>query len=140
MLVEVGKGDGETRTPFFISLVEGNPERQANQAMTITFSAKGEAPADVLAETEELYTRAARGLFHVISEMETGVGPDGKAALQAAKDLKSALEMVMSERARVDKFRERAEGAVGGGTLDLDAARVEVGRRLARLRAAGGGG
>jgi hypothetical protein len=108
--------------------------------MTMTFSTKGEAPVDVLAETEALYDRAARGLFRVIAEMETGAGPDGKAAQVAARDLKAALEMVMNERARVDKFRERAEGAVGGGALDLDAARDEIGRRLARLRAAGGGG
>jgi predicted alternative tryptophan synthase beta-subunit len=120
--------------------VEGQHERQTDTEMTITFSATGGAPVDVLAETEELYARAARGLFRVIAEMETGAGQDGKAAQAATRDLKAALEMVMSERARVDKFRERAEGAVGAGCLDLDAARDEIGRRLARLRAAGGGG
>jgi hypothetical protein len=141
MLVEVGQGDGETRSPFFIPRSwRGNHERLTDADMTITFSAIGGAPASMLAETEELYARAARGLFRVIAEMETGEGPDGKAAQAAARDLRSALEMVMSERARVDKFRERAEGAVGGAALDLDAARDEIGRRLARLRAAGGGG
>ncbi len=108
--------------------------------MTLMFSATGEVPAALLAETEAHYTRAARGLFRVLAEMETGAEADGKATLTAARDLKAALEMVMTERARVDKFRERAEGAVGDGRLDLHAARDEIGRRLARLRAAGGGG
>jgi hypothetical protein len=107
--------------------------------MTLTFSLDGEAPADLLVETEELLTRTASGFLRLLREVETTEVVDVKASAQGARDLRSALEMVMGERARVDRFRRQADAAVGGGALDLDAARDEIGRRLARLRAAGGG-
>jgi hypothetical protein len=108
--------------------------------MTLTFSLDGEAPADLLVEAEELLTRTAAGFFRLLTEVEAGEVLDKKATTQEARDLRSALEMVMGERARVDRFRKQADAVVGGGALDLDAARDEIGRRLARLRAAGGGG
>jgi hypothetical protein len=48
--------------------------------------------------------------------------------------------MVMDERARVEKLRKQIAGVVGDHALDFDAARTEIGRRLACLRDAGGGG
>lgn len=64
---------------------------------------------------------------------------DLKAALQAARDVREASKILSDERGKVDKLRRDIAGAVGGGSLDLDAARDEIGRRLACLRRAAGG-
>ncbi|MDO5704111.1 MAG: hypothetical protein Q4G49_03440 [Paracoccus sp. (in: a-proteobacteria)] len=69
-------------------------------------------------------------------------GPDKQAlkdALQAARDVRDASKLLSEERGKVDKLRKDIAGSVGGGSLDLDAARDEIGRRLACLRRAGGG-
>ncbi|MDO5630452.1 MAG: permease [Paracoccus sp. (in: a-proteobacteria)] len=62
-----------------------------------------------------------------------------KNAVAAVRDVREASQLVMQERGKVDKLRKDIAGAVGGGALDLDAARDEIGRRLACLRRAGGG-
>jgi hypothetical protein len=108
--------------------------------MTIRFSEGEEPPVDLLAETEGLYREAAEELVRVVRGLRAGASPDAKGASQAVKDLRAALQMVMEERTRVEKLRRQVAGAVGAGTLDLDAARDEIGRRLARLRDAGPGG
>jgi hypothetical protein len=67
-------------------------------------------------------------------------GADGSGrTLQAVRDLQAALAVLMDERVKIDRLRNQVAGVVGGRTLDLDAARDEIGRRLARLRDTGGG-
>lgn len=53
------------------------------------------------------------------------------------RDLSRALQTAVDQEANLAKLQ--FETGVGGGALDLDAARSEIGRRLARLRAAGPG-
>lgn len=63
-----------------------------------------------------------------------------KEAVRLARELRSATQLMLEERNRIDRFRKEIAGGVGGGgALDLDAARDEIGRRLACLRRAGGG-
>lgn len=67
-------------------------------------------------------------------------GADGSGrTLQAVRDLQAALAVLMDERVKIDRLRNQVAGVVGGRTLDLNAARDEIGRRLARLRDAGSG-
>ncbi|MCZ8079722.1 MAG: hypothetical protein RSE12_13090 [Fuscovulum sp.] len=67
-------------------------------------------------------------------------GADGSGrTLQAVRDLQAALAVLMDERVKIDRLRNQVAGVVGGRTLDLDAARDEIGRRLARLRDSGSG-
>ena len=66
--------------------------------------------------------------------------PDADAlakAVKSAKDVRAALDHLNQERTKVDKLRKDIAGGVGGGCLDLGAARDEIGRRLACLRRAG---
>jgi conjugal transfer/entry exclusion protein len=58
-----------------------------------------------------------------------------KLAAQAAQ----ATKQLLSEKTRVHELQKRNVGIVRDFALDLDAARDEVGRRLACLRAAGDG-
>jgi soluble cytochrome b562 len=107
--------------------------------MTITF-AEGDIgqQVDLLAFTEEQFTEAAQALAQALTAVRGGRLDEAKAALGAVRDLKAAFHLVQEERARVEKLRRQAAGIVHGYAIDMDAARDEVGRRLARLRDAGG--
>ncbi|KFI28060.1 hypothetical protein [Paenirhodobacter enshiensis] len=105
-----------------------------------TFSG-GEPPAvDLLEETEVLYREIAGELAEAMRGVRRGDLKEAKVAAQAVKDLRTAFQMVMDERTRVEKLRKQVAGVVGGCELDFDAARAEIGRRLARLRDAGDAG
>lgn len=65
---------------------------------------------------------------------------DLKEATRSYRDLRQALLMVFEERAKVAKLDKLEAGIAYDYALDLDAARDEIGRRLARLRDAGDGG
>lgn len=62
-----------------------------------------------------------------------------KKAVETARTVREAVHLLMVERNKVDKLRKDIAGGVGGGSLDLDAARDEIGRRLACLRRAAAG-
>lgn len=106
--------------------------------MSIKFSAGDEAPA-VLAAAETFFETAMEDLVGVIAAVRQGRLTEAKAAIAAVRDLKQAFYALMEERNRVEKLRRQVAGAAGTGSLDLDAARDEIGRRLACLRDAGAG-
>ncbi len=89
----------------------------------------------------------SEGLFHSYADdlerarlrVEAGEFDHVKDAGKLARDLRAAAHLVLEERTRLDKLRKEIAGDVGVGTLDLAAARDEIGRRLACLRRAGGG-
>jgi hypothetical protein len=108
--------------------------------MTITFSVGEPPPVDILAATEQLYRDTAAELIRARDKIRDGELDEVKTAVQAVKDLKTAFQMVMDERTRVEKLRKQVAGVVHDYALDFDAARDEIGRRLARLRDAGSGG
>ncbi len=106
--------------------------------MTIHFSTGEAPPVDLLAATEQLYHETAQELARVLQAIREGKFDQIKATVQVVRDLRAAFQMVMDERGRFDKVSKQVAGSIGSGTLDLDAARDEVGRRLARLRDASG--
>ena len=103
-------------------------------------SSEDGAPVDLLAATEDLYREAAEDLIRARRGLRQGKIDEAKAALQAVRRPEAGLHMVMDERARVEKLRKQVAGVVHGHALDFDAAAAEIGRRLACLRDAGGGG
>ncbi|PTV97149.1 hypothetical protein C8J27_101258 [Rhodobacter aestuarii] len=107
---------------------------QANDQMNGEVTGGTDPPADLLAETEELYRAVAGELAVVMRGLRQGEKADVKAAVQSVKDLRAALQMVMEERGRVEKLRKQVAAAVPANGLDLAAARDEIGRRLACLR------
>jgi hypothetical protein len=111
--------------------------RRVHQHMTITFSAGDEPPVDLQVETEQMFRETAEELAKAIKKLRSGAYGDAKTATVAVRDLKAAFELVMEERTRVEKLRRQVTGAVGSQALDFDAARDEIGKRLARLRDAG---
>lgn len=97
--------------------------------------------------TRPLVTEAMGLLDEIVVEIHTAMDRVRKGDLSELKDgvrvmrdLRSALQIVFEERAKLAKLREdRDGGSAGARALDLDAARDEIGRRLARLRDAADG-
>ncbi|MGI3187283.1 hypothetical protein [Nioella aestuarii] len=56
------------------------------------------------------------------------------------RDLNNALILAMGLEGKARDAAGQRMGEIGAGQFDLDAARAEIGLRLACLRAAGGGG
>lgn len=104
--------------------------------MSMKFFAGEEAPV-LLAATESFLNDAMKELAGAIAAVRDGNLGEAKAAALAVRDLKQAFYGLMEERCRVEKRLKQAGGDVGTGSLDLDAARDEIGRRLACLRDAG---
>ena len=97
--------------------------------------------AGVLERALAIFDHAAEELGEALVRLreEGPVGGGSTRALRAVRALQAALAVCLEERVKSDRFRNEVAGVVGERNLDLDAARVEIGRRLARLRDAGGG-
>ena len=87
----------------------------------------------------EIFREVAEELHRLRVGIRSGNTDDAKETGKVARDLRVAAGLVLEERNRVDKLRKDIAGGIGAGALDLDAARDEIGRRLACLRRAGGG-
>jgi hypothetical protein len=95
---------------------------------------------DEAAEALELFDLASEILRRLLDEARGGAS-DGTAREMATytKDISGALKTLITERQHVEKLRRDAGDLAGGRDFDLDAARDEIGRRLACLRDAGAG-
>jgi hypothetical protein len=106
--------------------------------MTVRFTGEGAAPEDILGATESFYGLAVMELYRTITAIRAGEFNEIRAAQTAIRDLRATAQQVLEERGKVDKLRKQIAGHVGAdGALDLEDARAEIGRRLARLRNAG---
>ncbi len=106
--------------------------------MSFFFPNGDHTPVDLTAATETLYQETAEELIRAILAIRAGEADQLPNAKAAVRELRIVFQTVMEERNRVEKLRKQVAGAVGTGTLDLHAARDEVGRRLALLRDAAG--
>jgi hypothetical protein len=101
----------------------------------------GPTDEDVLAVAEAMYREAAVELHRTIDAIRGGAFGEVRSAQMAIRDLRATASQVLEERGRIDKLRKTLAGrVVPGGAIDFDAARAEIGRRLACLRDAGRGG
>lgn len=84
--------------------------------------------------------RILHELDEIIEELAARThGADTKAKATVA-DLRKAIQTVFEERHRIGKLEGKDGSCQRGGELDLDAARAEIGSRLARLRKSAGSG
>ncbi|WBU53833.1 permease [Paracoccus sp. SCSIO 75233] len=86
-----------------------------------------------------LFRGCAEDLTLLRRRLRAGEIGDLKDAVKVARELRSATQLMLEERNKVEKLRKDIAGGVGAGAFDLAAARDEIGRRLACLRRAGGG-
>lgn len=122
------------------------PPVTATRAGCIAGSRGGVAPSDEdeIAVAQSLFWDYVKDLRRhqeeLVSVQAAEIDPARlKKAVEAARTVRDAIQLLMVERNKVDKLRKDIAGGVAGGCLDLDAARDEIGRRLACLRRAGGG-
>lgn len=106
--------------------------------MTVRFTGGEPGLTSQVTAAEELYDEIADEVRAVIRRIKSGE-LDGKGTMQAAKDMRQTLLLVLEERARVARRHKEEAGCVNGYALDFAAARDEICRRLACLRDAGGG-
>lgn len=83
---------------------------------------------EIIAEISAAMDRLKRNQFDELKD-----------ATRSYRDLRQALLLVFDERAKVAKLDKQEAGVAYDYALDLDAARDEICRRLARLRDAGDG-
>ena len=108
--------------------------------MTIQTRVQADAcPESAVSGAWELYTTAAEIFTLLLREVKEERKDNVRELMTYTRDLKDALKLVLNERAAIDKLRKDYGGLGGDRALDFDAARDEIGRRLARLRDAGGG-
>jgi len=103
--------------------------------MTIIKPKTDEDTADVfLAVVQDLFEQAVLGmneLSHKIRAQEVVPERDIKTV---ATQLGNATNSLIKERDRVVELRKKSAGVAGDYAIDFDAARAEIGRRLACLR------
>lgn len=116
--------------------------------MTVNFDPGTELPEgpfqprsamDDIEIAELLFRGCAEDLTRLQQKLRAGEVGEVKDAVKVARDLRAATQMMLEERNKVEKLRKDIAGRVGDGSFDLDAARDEIGRRLACLRRARGG-
>jgi hypothetical protein len=101
---------------------------------------RGPTDEDILEVADAMYREAAVELRRTIDAIRGGAFGEVKSAQAAISALRATASQVLEERGRIDKLRKHGAGQVGpGGAIDFDAARAEIGRRLACLRERGGG-
>ncbi len=105
--------------------------------MQQTLPPEGDSPAgyDPVVATIRLLDQTAAALQRVMGHVEAGEFGKLDELLKEQAALRRALTAAITERQHAQKIRREEAAVAGRDVLDLDAARAEVGRRLARLRA-----
>ncbi len=125
---------------FFISLVRGG--RAGRQSMTLQTEVDLHAsPMAAIQGAWDLYTIATGVFAELLREVKAERKDNTRELGAYTKDIRDTLKLFLQERAAIDKLR-KDYGGLGSGpgerSLDLDAARDEIGRRLSLLRDARG--
>jgi len=113
-------------------------ERLALRNMTLIkpFGDDG-ATDECLAVAEELLQEAGLALAEFTRKIRRREPVTGRDAKPVIGELAAATRLVMTERNRVADERRKDRGVVHDFAIDFEAARAEIGSRLARLREAG---
>ncbi|NKX46296.1 hypothetical protein [Roseicyclus persicicus] len=102
---------------------------------------------DGLAHAERTVARAYKALEVAVELLESTLDAaraardcDETGVIKDVRAVGVAFQTALQLEGKAREAGSQRYGGRGGGELDLDAARAEIGRRLARLRAAGGDG
>jgi hypothetical protein len=107
--------------------------------MTVRVSVEEPSIRTLIQQTDDLFFTIAKEISDATEKIKLGEFDNLKDATRSLKDLRMALQLAMEERAKLAKFDKEKAGVVYDYALDFDAARIEIGRRLAFLREAGDG-
>jgi len=105
--------------------------------MTIITPVEGDGGSEeILLIAEKHFGRMLRRAEEIITLLEEEGSAVSKEATVRIRDLGKAMQTTLDERAKLEKLRKHTAGIVHEYALDFDAARDEIGRRMARLRSA----
>ena len=97
----------------------------------------GAAEFDPVALAEKNFNRILQALDALADDLEGRPDDAVAKAAKLANEARGAIQTIFNERQRIAKLDDHESGPIGA-ELDLDAARLEIGRRLALLRERGG--
>lgn len=103
-----------------------------------TPNGEGLSAVRVLEIANNHFDRALDELDKNLTKMDLAEKAGATELAKAIQDTRKATQILFEERVKVDQFRKKTTGVAYDYAIDLDAARDEVGRRLALLRRAGG--
>ncbi|WP_306047834.1 hypothetical protein [Nioella sp. MMSF_3534] len=88
----------------------------------------------------EAFATARQVLRGTLKRLKAEEPVDASEVSKHVREMNNALIFAMGLEGKARDATGQRMGEIGAGQLDLDAARAEIGLRLACLRAAGGGG
>ncbi len=94
----------------------------------------GAPPEKALARVEKVFDRVLDELERIQDDLEEDNNKRIPEAGKVSSEARRAAIIVYEERLRLEKFRKKEAGSDNSYAIDLDAARAEIGRRLACLR------
>ena len=104
--------------------------------MASSTTAESDASAGkVLVEVQAHYTRAIQALNELIDRIQNGELAPNREMSMTVTDARRAMQTFFDERKKIEDQLRRDTGVVHGHAIDFESARVEIGRRLDRLRA-----
>jgi len=106
--------------------------------MTLTRPFSKDVSNDCIMVAEQIFEKAIRAVAQTTQKIESEELEALAEYKAVAQNATQATKLLLQEVGRVHELRKRKSGVVYDYAIDLDAARVEIGRRLACLRAARG--
>lgn len=100
----------------------------------------GDGTDELLQRTRAHLQRLSLVVVEAIERVERDEQVNLAEVEKRVRSLDSLQNLALKQEWRIDEWQRQRDGRRGGVALDLHSARVEIGRRLALLRDAGGGG
>lgn len=109
--------------------------------MTLIRPESGEqSPEQVLEDAQRQFDRTRDALEGLIQKIQAGKVVPAAESTSAVREMGRAKQTLFDERKKIEEQLRRDAGIHNAYALDLGAARLEIRRRMACLRAAGEGG
>ncbi len=100
----------------------------------------GEFAGQYFDQAAEIYRSSSKELTDIVREIGDGKTDRAKKLSPVLTEIRKASMAMMEEARNVEDLRRKLVGNVSEQSFDLTGARDEIGRRMARIRAAGGAG
>jgi len=133
----VGKRNGRNAGPLFIFLVQ-SMGRRLGEFMTTETPDGGSRAEEILGRARRHHAEIGSVLEQALMRMKQGEEADMRAFSATIQAYWKSLQTVLEREIELEKRAFEQGERLRGGALDLEAARAEVGRRLACLKAARG--
>ncbi|MGB0660648.1 MAG: hypothetical protein ACPGNV_10755 [Mangrovicoccus sp.] len=107
--------------------------------MTLIYRQNGDDSSEkIFAEAFAKFERASSALDTVVRQLEAGEVSEVGDVKKLVSSFETAAELTLKARQKLDERRSKQTGIVHDYAIDMDAAKLEIGRRLACLRNSSG--